>query len=43
VPVDARARGSRDRAVVLLKSGPSAGKIAVIVDIIDHNRVRLDT
>lgn len=30
----------RSRAVVLLKAGPSAGKTAVIVDIIDHNRVR---
>lgn len=27
--------------VVLLKSGPSAGRIAVITEIIDHNRVRL--
>lgn len=26
-------------AVVLLKSGPSAGKVAVIAEIIDHNRV----
>jgi len=26
--------------VVFLKSGPSAGKIAVIAEIIDHNRVR---
>ncbi|KAH7882441.1 60S ribosomal protein L14, partial [Phlebopus sp. FC_14] len=28
--------------VVLLKSGPSAGKIAVIADIIDHNRAIID-
>lgn len=27
---------------VLLKSGPSAGKIAVIVEIIDHNRALID-
>lgn len=27
-------------AVVLVKSGPSAGHIAVIAEIIDHNRVR---
>ena len=27
--------------VVLLKSGPSAGDIAVITEIIDHNRVRI--
>ena len=26
--------------VVLLRSGPHAGKIAVIAEIIDHNRVR---
>jgi ribosomal protein L14E/L6E/L27E len=26
-------------SVVLLKSGPSSGKTAVIVEIIDHNRV----
>lgn len=26
--------------VVLLKSGPSAGQVAVIAEIIDHNRVR---
>lgn len=26
-------------AVVLLKSGPYEGKVAVIVEIIDHNRV----
>jgi large subunit ribosomal protein L14e len=26
---------------VLLNSGPSAGRIAVIVEIIDHNRVRV--
>ena len=26
--------------VVLLKAGPSAGKIAVIAEIVDHNRVR---
>ncbi|KAG6811492.1 hypothetical protein H0H92_007140 [Tricholoma furcatifolium] len=28
--------------VVLLKSGPSAGKIAVIAEIIDHNRAIID-
>ncbi|CAA7257448.1 unnamed protein product [Cyclocybe aegerita] len=28
--------------VVLLKSGPSAGKIAVISEIIDHNRAIID-
>lgn len=28
--------------VVLLNSGPSAGKIAVIVEIIDHNRAIID-
>ena len=28
--------------VVLLKSGPSEGKIAVIVEIIDHNRAIID-
>ncbi|KAF9527665.1 60S ribosomal protein L14 [Crepidotus variabilis] len=28
--------------VVLLKSGPSAGKIAVIAEIIDHNRAIVD-
>ncbi|KZV83157.1 putative RPL14B-ribosomal protein [Exidia glandulosa HHB12029] len=28
--------------IVLLKSGPSAGKTAVIVDIIDHNRALID-
>ncbi|KAF5382805.1 hypothetical protein D9757_007260 [Collybiopsis confluens] len=28
--------------VILLKSGPSAGKIAVIVEIIDHNRAIID-
>jgi hypothetical protein len=27
-------------SVVLINSGPSAGKIAVIVEIIDHKRVR---
>jgi hypothetical protein len=27
--------------VVLLKSGPSAGSIAVIAEIIDHNRVNV--
>ena len=27
--------------VVLLKTGPSEGKLAVIVEIIDHNRVRI--
>lgn len=27
--------------MVFLKSGPSAGKIAVISEIIDHNRVRI--
>lgn len=27
--------------VVLLNDGPSAGKLATIVEIIDHNRVRL--
>lgn len=26
--------------VVLLNDGPSAGKLATIVEIIDHNRVR---
>ncbi len=26
--------------VVLLKSGPSAGQVAIIAEIIDHNRVR---
>ena len=26
--------------VVILKAGPFAGKVAVIVEIIDHNRVR---
>ena len=29
-----------DFAVVLLRSGPHAGKTAVIAEIIDHNRVR---
>jgi hypothetical protein len=29
-------------SVVLINSGPSAGKIAVIVEIIDHKRVRYD-
>ncbi|KAG5352793.1 hypothetical protein E4T56_gene7930 [Termitomyces sp. T112] len=28
--------------VVLLKAGPSAGKIAVIAEIIDHNRAIID-
>ncbi|KAG8705991.1 hypothetical protein FRC09_002640 [Ceratobasidium sp. 395] len=28
--------------VVLLKSGPSEGKIAVIVEIVDHNRAIID-
>ncbi|KAF8699756.1 hypothetical protein AX14_000879 [Amanita brunnescens Koide BX004] len=28
--------------VVFLKSGPSAGKIAVIAEIIDHNRALID-
>jgi len=28
--------------VVLIKSGPSTGKIAVIVDIVDHNRAIID-
>ncbi|KIY63311.1 hypothetical protein CYLTODRAFT_333317, partial [Cylindrobasidium torrendii FP15055 ss-10] len=28
--------------VVLLKAGPSAGKIAVIAEIIDHNRAIVD-
>jgi len=28
--------------VVLLKSGPSTGKIAVIVEIIDHNRAIIE-
>ncbi|KAF8332225.1 translation protein SH3-like domain-containing protein [Amanita rubescens] len=28
--------------VVFLKSGPSAGKIAVIAEIIDHNRAMID-
>ncbi|KAF8173114.1 ribosomal protein L14-domain-containing protein [Pholiota molesta] len=28
--------------VVLLKSGPSAGRIAVITEIIDHNRAMID-
>ncbi|KAF8262348.1 60S ribosomal protein L14 [Lactarius quietus] len=28
--------------VVLLKSGPQAGRIAVIVEIIDHNRAIID-
>jgi len=28
--------------VVLLKSGPSAGKIAIIAEIIDHNRAIID-
>lgn len=28
--------------MVLLKSGPSAGKIAVIAEIIDHNRAIID-
>ena len=28
--------------VVLVNEGPSAGKLAVIVEIIDHNRVRID-
>ncbi|KAF5351285.1 hypothetical protein D9758_007980 [Tetrapyrgos nigripes] len=28
--------------VVLLRSGPSAGKIAVIAEIIDHNRAIID-
>ncbi|KAF9546317.1 hypothetical protein CPC08DRAFT_716050 [Agrocybe pediades] len=28
--------------VVLLKSGPSAGNIAVITEIIDHNRAMID-
>ncbi|KAJ2927365.1 hypothetical protein H1R20_g9727, partial [Candolleomyces eurysporus] len=28
--------------VVLLKKGPSSGKIAVIVEIIDHNRAIID-
>lgn len=32
-------RGARF-LVVLLRSGPHAGKIAVIAEIIDHNRVR---
>lgn len=35
-----RAEGAKVLIVVLLKSGPSAGKIAVIAEIIDHNRVR---
>lgn len=34
------ARLTSNHLVVLLKSGPSAGKIAVIAQIIDHNRVR---
>ena len=29
-----------DFLVVLLRSGPHAGNIAVIAEIIDHNRVR---
>ncbi|KAI5121989.1 hypothetical protein M0805_001822 [Coniferiporia weirii] len=28
--------------VVLLKSGPSAGRVAVVVEIIDHNRAIID-
>ncbi|KAF5379997.1 hypothetical protein D9615_006259 [Tricholomella constricta] len=28
--------------LVLLKSGPSAGKIAIIAEIIDHNRAIID-
>ena len=40
-PVDDLPRLTCDvRIVVLLKSGPQAGKIAVIAEIIDHNRVR---
>lgn len=28
--------------VVLIRRGPDAGKIAAIVEIIDHKRVRID-
>ena len=35
-----RARFLKVVTVVLLKSGPFSGKIAVIAEIIDHNRVR---